>query len=113
MNQNFYLMVLKVLVKECSGAWSWQLENFQNYSQYHPPKKLLLVLYILAQFQKQAATPSAAAECFYSVKLHGLHANTIVWVAWLVLKDRVYLHIKRILQNMPIGGVHKEQSLYS
>lgn len=41
-------------------------------------KKLLLVFDILSQFQKQAATPSAAAEHIYRVELHGLHANTIV-----------------------------------
>lgn len=77
-----------------------------------PWKKILpLVFYILVRFQKQAATPSAAAECIYRVKLHGLHANTIVWAAQSLLKDRLYLHIKGILQDMPIWGVHKEQSL--
>lgn len=58
--------------------------------------------YILSQFQKQAATPSAAAEHVYRVELHGLHANTIVQAAQLLLKNRLDLHIKRILQNVPI-----------
>lgn len=119
-NQHLYLVVIKVFAKEGPGAWSCYLDIFQNYSTHTPLpskkkksnlKKLLLVFDILSQFQKQAATPSAAAEHIYRVELHGLHANTIVWAAQLLLRDRLDLHIKRILHNMPIWGVHKEQSL--
>lgn len=115
-NQHLYLMVIKVLAKEGPGVWSCYLDIFQNYSTHSllPSKNNLKnafsFFYTLSQFPKQAATPSAAAEQVYRVELHGLHANTIVWAAQLLLKDRLDLHIKRILQNMPIWGVHKEQS---